>query len=586
MDNIIKNINLECAKNRFCGNFMPALDSGTLNEMNGTDCWGAFPYDVIIESGDTFGIFELREHLPMLCECNQYVFRFGNISKIYGWLRYRIAIETFFYKLVKRQGKYKWIEVELDFWDSGTTVNMLSMVPNIEDYIETSGNVCEIIAVHEDADTFNKCFRLDGDDTRYELNFRDFILSLFSGKSDYKFKKPYFDLPIAIFEDVNSVGELLSDEQAWRENKKYYLGDIVRNEGEYYILEAGEDHSTFKVGGPLYTIIANAYASGTTGYTFIENVEDMPKTLEETSGNTYILVNTLADPIDFSYVQVYYKGEYNVTKKVTEFDDLGHTHWRKIVPQDMGETSGDTEIVVSSKLNVFRSVRKTYDNNNNELSFNVVENGGEKQVALIYSLGYTNYSLKDNGAVVDYLKKVEFLKNLTDEEPVTFEYNDSGDSKNIIIDGLLNDYHYVRFTYYSDCEVFQSGDTQEVLTDTTGVEYSETRTIEPVTVEVEYDSSATTEFTYFAVSETSEEARNVNTSKACAAIRYNTGKVDSVPLHLFSNSKLFGSTFVENANKEVNITRGSYGAFERHNILGEVNSMDDLKNYRNNYFKL
>jgi hypothetical protein len=37
---------------------------------------------------------------------------------------------------------------------------------------------------------------------------------------------------------------------------------------------------------------------------------------------------------------------------------------------------------------------------------------------------------------------------------------------------------------------------------------------------------------------------------------------------------------------KITINRGNYAAMERHYILGEINSFDDLEKYRNNYFKL
>ena len=42
------------------------------------------------------------------------------------------------------------------------------------------------------------------------------------------------------------------------------------------------------------------------------------------------------------------------------------------------------------------------------------------------------------------------------------------------------------------------------------------------------------------------------------------------------------------ANKDIDasIERGDYAAFERHNLLGEIKTFSDLKNYRNNFFNL
>ena len=57
-------------------------------------------------------------------------------------------------------------------------------------------------------------------------------------------------------------------------------------------------------------------------------------------------------------------------------------------------------------------------------------------------------------------------------------------------------------------------------------------------------------------------------------------------IHNFMDEALIGSTFVDFDIPEVNVNRGNYAAMERHYILGEVKSFDDLQNYRNNLFKL
>ena len=576
MENISKNIALECAKNRFYGNYMPALDSETLSTITGVDCWGDFPYDVIIESGDKFDIFNLKDNLPLLCDSGRYVFRFGNIAHLYGWLN-RIARETVFYKFAVRRGQYKWIETEQEFFDSGATFEVYSTLPSVSGYA-VSGDVCELIGVHPEADTFNELFRTNGG-TRYELNFKWFVDNIFSGAHDYSFKKPYLDVPLTITEDVNSVGELLCDEQTWQENKKYYVGDIVRYEDEYYVLERGEFIDEFKVTGNLYDIVSRDFNREESKriYNFVSEIPDDPDDLSREKLN--ILYDD-SEPRNFSILQAFYKGDYSSLTRLTSFDNESNPHWAKILPEII--ESGDTEedIFIISNLDEFRSVRKSYNIDGQVLPFNVTEDG---EVALIYSLGYTNYSLKENGACVDYLKKVTFMRNLSDSGD-TLMYD--GLHRDIIITDYIEEgYSYIKFGYYRGCDVIDNGGTQTV-DESTGLYYEETRTINTVTEKVKYDTDTEIEFTYFRISELTEESKECNPSKACAKVIYARNIVGSIPFHVFSNSRLFGSTFVEGGRDDLHISRGTYAAFERHNILGEINSMDDLKNYRNNYFKL
>lgn len=588
MENISKNITLECAKNRFYGNYMPALDSETLSPITNIECWGDFPYDVIIESGDLFDIFSLKDRLPLLCDNGKYIFRFGNIARLYGWLK-RIARETVFYKLVIRRGQYKWIEVEQEFFDSGVTFEMYDMSPSISTSGNTmSGEVCEIIAVHPEADTFNYYFRPSGTTERCELNFKNFVDNIFSGANDYNFRTPYIDLPLTITEDVNSVGELLCDENIWKPNKKYYVGDIVRYEDDYYVLEHGENTDKFNVTGNLYNIVNQAFISGEAIYNFINEI---PENLDDLSKDKLNMLYDDSAPTNFWIVQAFYKGKYDPDTMLTSFDDEHHSHWVKIEPKVITNNHNydDGDIFIVSELDDFRSVRKSYDSDGQELPFNVIDIINEYgeligyDVALIYSLGYTNYSLKDNGACADFLKEVTFMRDLSDSgDTIVFD----GVNKDIIIsDKLEEGYSYIKFGYYSGCHVIDSGDTQTV-DEQTGVHYEETRSIEVVTENVKYSGDTETEFTYFSLSELTEESKECNPNKACAKVVFDRDTIYSIPFHVFSNGKLFGSTFVESSEDELQISRGIYAAFERHNILGEINSMDDLKNYRNNYFKL
>ena len=54
----------------------------------------------------------------------------------------------------------------------------------------------------------------------------------------------------------------------------------------------------------------------------------------------------------------------------------------------------------------------------------------------------------------------------------------------------------------------------------------------------------------------------------------------------FSDDRLLGTTYVDVDLPRISVDRGTYTAMERHYILGEVNSFDDLEKYRNNIFKL
>ena len=58
---------------------------------------------------------------------------------------------------------------------------------------------------------------------------------------------------------------------------------------------------------------------------------------------------------------------------------------------------------------------------------------------------------------------------------------------------------------------------------------------------------------------------------------------DNEPLHLFKDDTSIG---VQDSRQSIdaNVERGTYAAFERHSILGEIKTFEDLSNYRNNFF--
>jgi hypothetical protein len=69
--------------------------------------------------------------------------------------------------------------------------------------------------------------------------------------------------------------------------------------------------------------------------------------------------------------------------------------------------------------------------------------------------------------------------------------------------------------------------------------------------------------------------------------RYNNNKWEILNFsHIFVNDKLLGTSYVDVDLPKITIDRGNYAAMERHYVLGEINSFDDLEKYRNNLFKL
>ena len=63
-----------------------------------------------------------------------------------------------------------------------------------------------------------------------------------------------------------------------------------------------------------------------------------------------------------------------------------------------------------------------------------------------------------------------------------------------------------------------------------------------------------------------------------------TGETINAPV--FKDEFLMGSAFATKSSVDVEISRGNAAAFERHLILTECNTFEDVENYRNNYFNI
>lgn len=63
-----------------------------------------------------------------------------------------------------------------------------------------------------------------------------------------------------------------------------------------------------------------------------------------------------------------------------------------------------------------------------------------------------------------------------------------------------------------------------------------------------------------------------------------TGETINAPV--FKDEFLLGSAFATKSDVDVEISRGNAAAFERHLILTECNTFEDVENYRNNYFNI
>lgn len=589
METIVKTISSEDAKNRFFSNHMPYISSKDLTKEEDGNCWGNYPLDVKITPDDKYHIYDIKDNLPLVNNNGEYIFRYYNIKDLRIWLGNFIK-ECIFYKKAYRGGSYRWYQVDGDFY-SGDTLDIYTMLGD-----DISANVCDVVCVNSNADIFNNIFRLSGSTIRYELFFIEFVDDIFSNSKTYEYSIPYFNLPVYIDSIGKTIGDMVTDEQEWTPGKKYFIGDIVTYNNTYYILEKGENLIKYELNGELYKIVSNEYnkhglSNDSEVYYFIEdygqefNPYDFP-----TDKHKIIISHSLID-YSFSMFLIYYVGEYDNDTEKMSFDNDLRKHWSLLTETGVIEKETNNKIIIPSKLNEFVSVRRSYldpinpDDDSKLLPY--VLNNDEFipygcETYIPYILGYTNYTVKDGVICVDLLNEVTFLINVDDVSGITKTIDDTlyTNGRVFLNQDITTEYKWIKFTYYIGCNIIN--DKPDL---STGIKYTETRSIDIYNETIFYDGRNINVKGCTIGSSTFESSNyNIN-DKPCAIAEYNKSN-KAFGLHTFSDDRLFGNVLVENDNTNINVNRGNYTAIERHNILGEVNSMDDLKNYRNNFFKL
>ena len=583
METIVKTISSEDAKNRFFSNHMPYISSKDLTIEDDGNCWGNYPLDVKITPDDKYRMYDIKDNLPLVNNNGEYIFRYYNIKELKNWLENFIK-ECIFYKKAYRGGSYRWYQVDGDFY-SGDTLDIYTMLGD-----DISANVCDVVCVNSNADIFNNIFRLSGDTTRYELNFIEFVDDIFSNSKTYEYSIPYFNLPVYIDSIGKTIGDMVTDEQEWTPGKKYFIGDIVTYNNTYYILEKGENLIKYELNGELYKIVSNEYdkhrsSKDSEMYYFIEDYgQEFNPYNFPTDKNKIIISHSLING-SFSMFLIYYIGEYDNETEKMSFDNDLRKHWSLLTETGVIEKETNNNIVIPSKLNEFVSVRRSYDDDSKLLPY--VLNNDEFipdgcKTYIPYILGYTNYTVKDGVICVDLLNEVTFLINVDDVSGITKTIDDTlyTNGRVFLNQDITTEYKWIKFTYYIGCNIIN--DKPDL---STGIKYTETRSINIYNETIFYDGR-NINVKGCTIGSSTFESSNYNIyDKPCAVAEYNKSN-KAFGLHTFSDDRLFGNVLVENDNTNINVNRGNYTAIERHNILGEVNSMDDLKNYRNNFFKL
>ena len=538
MEVIKKQISLEDFTSRFNGKLQSYKDGVLCSTVDGDDYidWGKYPVNIIIEKGSSI-LWYLKDKLPLVKDINgNYVLKFRTMVNRYNFLiNFLKTVE--FYDRCKLNDEYVWRKIEFDvkYWDGYW---LYSELPDANS--TTDGR----IAVHPDALEFKYLFYGQKDPLLPIMSmhsaFQNFVENAYkNGVADNLVSEPFVNIPIYIEETYDDMGMVENNVTKWVNGKRYYIGDIVEyapsSEYKLYRLKSGDSYDLVK----LSTSLQFDYQ----GYVIVTNLS-----LIDYTNNKQIYKTPLGE---LYRIIIYFENFYNDSLKRYVFDkttsDGNYVHWQEIKPvsNDMVEVTGRVE----SKLYIFKSGNSSYDDNGTELPF-VFSNSA------IGSIPYDIGIFDNNDGTANKLDITLNGKNKT----VTFDY---------IIDGEIDKRDY--------------DGNPTAIKDYTGLHYTETYPFTVKTLDFKYNSASHTESYYdIAFSEDNEDG----TAVQMADIKYYVPKaLLNVDANMFRGDTILGMQF-SNENIDADVERGDYAAMERHNILGEIKTFEDLENYRNNFFNL
>lgn len=545
MEEIIKKITLTDFKN-----YNPNVNVKCLGLDNSFECWNEIPMDLIVTND------YIKDTLPIVKKFDEdgneyFVLRYYNIKKLFLFFE-EYERSMVYYRLIGVKDKKRWSKCE-----KPNTFTIFTSLPPIEDY--ECGTYIATNILHEQ---YLKC--TGGGNKRIEAAIKQIFDKYFTNDASLAYDTPYINIPLYLSTDITDCGEMLNTLQKWAPLKQYYKGDIVFYENEYYVAINDSASNTFK------------------------------------------------------------KDDWEMLKLKTP----------------SGVETSEKEVYSESRLNYFLPQRKTYDVYGNQMPF--IYDEKTNRGFLLYKQGYTNYVEKDEGIFVDYLEKIEAY---TMERGWTVMTPDNGVSSDgweltttkglyktqngVYLDSEWSDVTMLKFTYIIDAQV----DSENKLIENTGVKYEEIRQCYISNIKTNITNAGEKTYQYIEVEQLSEFSKEREFKVSYAKIinisvedrfknweqgkRYfynevvfdyltdsyykcivkdSSGTTDGLDKesswqllnfsHLYVDDRLFGTSYVDVDLPKIPIDRGNYTAMERHYVLGEVNSFDDLEKYRNNLFKL
>ena len=442
------------------------------------------------------------------------------------------------------------------------------------------------------------------------------------------FSVPYTEIPLSLTKQISNIGMLSPYVETWVPKKKYYLGDIVYYNGNTYVLNRAIDYDI------IYDEqnIINTLSKNSNKYNIIQSLNDIKNDIE--NGFIYFNNDITTDNFGKEYIyqndgkygliQPYHAGEFNSLTNMVNFIEYESTtkgFWKRIENWDLSAMSKNGETysgICESYISDYKRKKKSVDDGGNILPFivhyiDVLDSGGtvsdriidDGNTELLYMVGVVNETTDaDGNTITDGISSIKIFENSVSGVSLCDFYTPNVPILYSDISGYTNG-NIIQFTYYKGMVINSNG----VIIDN-GIIYEEyyNYTLKVAKMGNTQNTGAT-----YDVEFKSYDNHNIFFNYVDINFFYSALNItDNTDIELLTKNPIYTKVTVNknSINKEeinyaysyhdetllgvvnrvddidVNISRGTSAAFERHNILGEIKTLQDLQNFRNNYFEI
>ena len=484
---------------------------------------------------DNFNMFdsEMRKNVKLVFAFNKEEYVYKDEVYISEWDN--ITNPKPYYMIVSREEK--------EFFDNHDGLELFTLADRLTGKIPvpntiTGKNVPRFVYISELQDLYDSLYlMMNSEDCCIREKYEDLGGSKFFWFVDENLKRvddffeneiihdhmPYCDIPIALTQDIEDLGLAFSGEQEWIEGNKYDMGDIVSYNGLTYMSTIDSNYGVY----------------------------------------------------DEKYDEVYFD-------KLNNNGEIVLSNWEEYV-----EDSGEQTIIEgesTSQLNTFRTKRGCYTDNGYELegilpyNYDEIDFSSDETAQLVVDeYGYVtldlpfiykkvlNISKDDKGQ--KYGDVLYDIIDKEDDKTLTFRYviglKLRDDETYVIPDE--KDIENFYGIYYQETYLYSTQETREIVDG------------KPVKIRykaINYDLNV----------------ENGSTKVILSKIKYRSNDVwnadFAITAPIYRKDYLIGMSEQPMTDVNIVIDRGLSHAFEKHLMLTETNTFNDLKNYKNNYFNL